>query len=213
MILDDKLISLCDRVCKQFDNEYFVFYYFEDRVVIKCINRGHFSILSLVIDKGELKDYPKYCGLYVMDVKTRSLFNDEDAELILDSYEEFSSELPEEIIKLVGTFDKPMYNTNDYIRYPFDVFNNTLTRLHKKMSGESMRIEVSYKKYTSHFSVDSLKKLVIGEDAKSIWLKLIGTDMPLYLNYKVVVDGLNVNVYGVHAPLIDVVSDEKVRVI
>lgn len=46
------------------------------------------------------------------------------------------------------------------------------------------------------------------------YIKIRDTDMPLYLNYKVVVDGLNVNVYGVHAPLIDVVSDEKkIRVI
>ena len=210
MILDDKLINLCDVICKQFDTEEFLFVYDSDKVIIKTINRGRFSILHLEINKNELTDYPNYPSIYSLDVKPRSFMLENEPELILSSYAHCDDD---HLINLVCSFEIYMRRCEGYVQYPFKEFEYIMTKLKERFPTENMRLEFRYNKFNSVYSVNSLEKLLFGENAECIRFKLIGSDMPLYLNYNTVLDDLNINVYGVHAPLIEVIADDWIRVV
>lgn len=200
MILDDKIIKICDEIIKKYRTSEFFIDYWVNKVRISSININHTVILKFDIDKKELTDYPRKlneCYHLLPVTKYHYCNDDEERDLDLKNYHKYNSdnEHDKQYRELVKGFNE-MFDETYYAGYPFDVLKRECDNISNAFNTSTPCMEFRYLKHHSTVSLDLLNQLIHGEDIRAIYLKLLETEHPLFVKYKSNIRGVPVNMYG-----------------
>ena len=214
MIIDDKLIRLCDEIIQKFKTDDFLLAYNSEKCEIRCINRNHTAILKIIVNKEVLLDYPKEEGCYVLPVKGNHYCDEHPVELDFKGYHIFHSDNERDMILLdllPGSIIDGMIDNSDYCNYPFDTLKQEMYDVdHAFEMSHSPSISFRYEKNHSTISTSLLKECIFG-DVKKMAFKVLLSEAPLYLKYNTVFEDLVFSVYGAVAPRVDTEGDSFIR--
>lgn len=212
MIVDDKIINLCNQVLDNyFRTDYFII---EERNETDCIvssmNTSSTSLLKIRVGDNNSIIFPT--DNYILPVeKEGNIEEGYTYKARLRGLIEYDCNDTGHYhaMMMCSGFDNEIFK-DDYAPYPFEDFKKILVFTSKNYSNPA--IEFVYRGYKSVISTGILEDLLIAKNIEYIQFKLLGTDDKLYFKYNAIFEDFPVTVYAVVAPRLEVDGDAVIVV-